>query len=104
MPTMRLSVPQLTRLILLLTALVMLLVALVLPGAVRSQSAPTTALSVFAEAIQQANLRAGPGVDYPQVGTIVAGNKYPLVGRSARFPWYLIALPDTLGWVYKDLV
>jgi uncharacterized protein YraI len=99
---MRLSFQQLSRWILLATALLVVLVALALPRPIRSQTEPTP--NVFAEAIQQANLRAGPGVDYPQVGAIVAGTKYPLVGRSARFPWYLIALPDTLGWVYKDLV
>jgi uncharacterized protein YraI len=102
MPTMRLSYAQLSRVILLALALSTMLGALAQP--VRSQSAPTAPPSVFAEAIQQANLRAGPGIDYPQVGTIVAGTKYPLVGRNARFPWYLIALPETLGWVYKDLV
>ncbi len=101
---MRLSFQQLIRFTLLATILLTLLTALAQPGAVHSQNAPTATPGVFAEAIKQANLRAGPGVDYPQVGTIVAGTKYPLVGRSARFPWYLIALPETLGWVYKDLV
>jgi uncharacterized protein YraI/beta-lactamase class A len=74
------------------------------PGAARSQDLPTAAPVAFAEAIKQANLRAGPGIDYPQVGMIVAGTKYPLVGRNAHFPWYLIMLPDSMGWVYVDLV
>ncbi len=70
---------------------------------------PRVALSqaesaAFAEAINQANLRAGPGLNFAQVGTIFSGTRYPLVGRSARFPWYLIALPGGQGWVYKDLV
>lgn len=60
--------------------------------------------TVFAEAINQANLRAGPGTDFEIVGAIQAGTQYPVIGRSARYPWYLLALPDRQGWVYKDLV
>ncbi|MEP7286795.1 MAG: serine hydrolase [Chloroflexota bacterium] len=59
----------------------------------------------FAEAIGQANLRSGPAVSYSQIGQISVGTKYPIVARSAKFPWYLIALPTgQQGWVYKDLV
>jgi len=57
-----------------------------------------------AEAIQRANLRAGPGINYPIVGEIVKGTRHPVIGRSARFPWLLLQLPDRQGWVFKDLV
>src|SRR5260221_11321860 len=60
--------------------------------------------SPVVEAIKFANVRSGPGVNYLQVGTIYAGKTYPLIGRYARAPWYLIQLPDTQGWVYTDLV
>jgi len=87
---------------LLLSVIVLLIIVLALPGPAHSQNA--TPAPVLAEAIKQANVRSGPGLDFPQVGTIVAGTKYPIIGRSARFPWYLIALPDTNGWVFADLV
>src|SRR5215471_10390411 len=56
------------------------------------------------EAIKFANVRSGPGVNYDRIGTIYAGTTYPLIGRYARAPWYLIQLPDTKGWVYTDVV
>lgn len=60
---------------------------------------------VYAEAIQHANIRSGPGVDYATLGEILAGTKYPIVGRSAHYPWYLITLPTNIqGWVFKDIV
>ncbi len=90
----------------LLLGVVLLLIAiLVWPGTARSQDAATPTIApVMAEAIKQANVRSGPGLDFPQVATIVSGTKYPIIGRSARFPWYLIALTDTNGWVFADLV
>jgi uncharacterized protein YraI len=98
---MSLSLHHLIRLILLGVALAVLATGtFVRPGAVHSQDAPT----VWVEAIQFANVRAGPAVNYPQIGTITAGTKYPMIGRSARFPWYLIQLPETEGWVYVDVV
>ena len=71
---------------------------------VRSQDAPTPVPQVLVEAIQQANLRSGPGIDYDIVAQITSGTKYLMIGRSAQFPWYLVALPNTNGWVYADLV
>ena len=57
-----------------------------------------------AEAIERANLRAGPGIDFPLVGEIVKGTRHPVVGRAARFPWLLIQTPAGPGWVFQDLV
>src|SRR5260221_6016331 len=72
------------------------------PRAVRSQD--STPVPVLVEAIQQANLRSGPGLQYDLIGQIVVGTQYPMIGRSARFPWFLIQLPTTQAWVYADLV
>jgi uncharacterized protein YraI/beta-lactamase class A len=60
--------------------------------------------SVTAEAIGTANVRTGPGIEFDLVGTIASGTQYPIVGRSSRFPWLLIELPNSLGWVFTDLV
>lgn len=79
-------------------ALTALLAALLSLSAAAGQNLPQ------AEAIQRANLRAGPGIDYPIVGEITSGTRYPIIGQSARFPWLLLQLPDRQGWVFKDLV
>lgn len=62
---------------------------------------------VSAEAIQQANLRALPNVESDLVGQIQSGTRYPVIGRSEFFPWYLLADPASgqpIGWVFSDLV
>lgn len=62
---------------------------------------------VRAEAVGQANLRSTPSLDGALVGEIFAGTVYPVIGRSARFPWVLLGDPTTfqpLGWVFQDLV
>src|SRR5215470_2994304 len=62
---------------------------------------------VSAEAIQQANLRAATDVQSNLLGQIVAGNRYPVIGRSQFYPWLLLGNPSNfqpIGWVYTDLV
>lgn len=62
---------------------------------------------VIAEAIGSANLRAGTSTNTEVVGTIEAGIRYPVVGRSARYPWVLlgdIVTFNPIGWVFVDLV
>ncbi len=63
--------------------------------------------NVTAEAIGEANLRATPDVNAELVGHITSGTRYPVVGRSEFYPWYLLADPNSLqpmGWVFADLV
>lgn len=69
-----------------------------------AQTGPT---GVTAEALGMANLRAAPGTDAEVVGQIVAGTRYPVLGRSEFFPWLLLGRVDDsqpLGWVFADLV
>ena len=89
---------------LLVAALLMLILGLLQPESALSQGQPTSRVDVTVEAVGSANLRAGPGLEYALIDTITSGTSYRMVGRSAHFPWYLIALPDTMGWVFKDLV
>jgi uncharacterized protein YraI/beta-lactamase class A len=63
--------------------------------------------AVTAEAVGQANLRATVGTDAPIIGQIVAGTRYPVLGRSEFFPWLLLGDPTSgtpIGWVFQDLV
>lgn len=71
---------------------------------VQGQAAPTTPPEVNVEAILFANVRSGPAIEYDIIGRIEQGTTYRMVGRNSRTPWFLIALPDTLAWVYQDLV
>lgn len=60
---------------------------------------------VFVEAVGQANVRTGPGVDYPVVGEILTGTRYRVIARHTLVPWLRIEYPDAQeAWVYTDLV
>ncbi len=74
-------------------------------GAPRVAAQSTPAPQVYAEAIGQANLRAGPGVEYAQVGTIANGTRYPVLARHVYVPWLRLDVPNTAeAWVFADLV
>lgn len=76
----------------------------VVSGAPPAQLTPT---GVFAEALGEANLRAGPGIEYPVLGQITAGTRYQVIARHELVPWLLIAYPpapDGQAWVFADLV
>lgn len=76
----------------------------VVQSAPDSQETPTA--QVFAEALGQANLRGGPGIDYPVVGEITSGTPYVVLARHALVPWTRLAVPSIVGeaWVYNDLI
>jgi SH3-like domain-containing protein len=62
---------------------------------------------VTAEALGQANLRATTDVNADLLGSIEAGTRYPVIGRSEFFPWLLLGDPVTaapMGWVFAELV
>ena len=64
-------------------------------------------VTVTAEAVGQANLRAAPDVNADLLGQIVSGTSYPVIGRSELYPWVLLEDPTSqqpMGWVYNDLV
>ncbi|MEW6579360.1 MAG: serine hydrolase [Chloroflexota bacterium] len=68
-----------------------------------AQSAPLR--EVYAEAIGQANLRAGPGVEYAQVGAIASGTRYRVLARHVYVPWLRLDVPGGAeAWVFADLV
>lgn len=82
--------------------LIVIVAASVLPALATWQTS-----SVTAEAVGQANLRAYFDVASDLVGEIQVGTRYPIIGRSQFYPWYLLGDPSTqqpLGWVYGELV
>ena len=47
-------------------------------------------------------VRAGPGVDYPQVGTLAPGATVEIIGRNAAGSWWQVvfpAVPGGKGWI-----
>jgi uncharacterized protein YraI len=74
---------------------------LAVPVSQARQAAP----DVYAEAVGQANLRGGPGLDYPVVGEITAGTRYRVLARHTLVPWLRLEVAATgEAWVYNDLV
>ncbi len=62
---------------------------------------------ITAQALGQANLRAGDNINSALIGEITAGTAYPVLGRSQFYPWLLLGSPGTtspIGWVYETLV
>jgi hypothetical protein len=75
------------------------------PTVTSSPSGPMAVMKVGTES--QANLRAGPGIFYDQVGVLLAGQRLPALGRSSGGDWVQVAYPGAPGgvaWVYANLV
>ncbi|MGQ9841001.1 MAG: SH3 domain-containing protein [Anaerolineae bacterium] len=60
----------------------------------------------FAEltARANANVRSGPGTDYPQIGQLRAGATYRITGRDEGGNWWQFSYDGREGWVFGDLV
>ena len=50
---------------------------------------------ITAQALGQANLRAGDNINSALIGEITAGTAYPVLGRSQFYPWLLLGSPGT---------
>lgn len=90
---------------LIIFALLALLSILISVSTVNPTFAQTS--TVTAEAVGQANLRAATDTTAEKLGEIFTGTRYPVIGRSALYPWILLADPTTnqpIGWVFLDLM
>ena len=54
--------------------------------------------------VEGANLRAGPGTDFPIVGGLYQNESAALLGRNQTGDWLQLQLPASLGWIYAPLV
>ena len=55
--------------------------------------------------VEGANLRAGPGTDFPVVGGLYQNESAPLLGRNQTGDWLQIQLPAMAsGWIFATLV
>ena len=70
-------------------------------------STPSGPIGIVTTEYDQVNVRSGPGVEYPTVGVLVAGQHVPVFGRSAGGNWVLVAYPGIPGgtaWIYSYLI
>ncbi len=101
---------QETRVWLASTVLVLLLALILASTSAPAAGAPAaqmTPTNILAEAIGEANLRSGPGIEYSLLGTISNGTRYRVFGQHEIFPWLLIEYPpapEGKAWVFADLV
>lgn len=60
---------------------------------------------VLLEALAEANVRAQPDTESERLGTIRAGDTYPVIGRYFRwFQFQYNQSPTGIGWVFDELV
>jgi len=53
------------------------------------------------------NLRGGPGVSYPVIGTVQAQTNYGVSERNADNSWWLLCCPgpgESAGWIRDDMI
>lgn len=55
-----------------------------------------------ASASTELNVRSGPGVQYPVIGSIVAGSDVSVLGCIDSANWCEIQTPGIAGWAYGD--
>lgn len=52
-----------------------------------------------------ANLRSGPGMNYPRIGRLPLGESMEIVGRNSDSSWWLVATPNgSVAWVANTAV
>ena len=54
--------------------------------------------------VEGANLRAGPGTDFPVVGGLYQNESAPLLGRNQTGDWLQVQLPAMPRWIFATLV
>ena len=65
---------------------------------------PAVPPAVITVIVEGANLRAGPGTDYPVVGGLYQNAQAALLGRNQSGDWLQIELPTGPAWIFAPLV
>lgn len=64
----------------------------------------TPAAPAFVVSNAVANVRAGPGTDYPVIGQVRQGEAFAITGRNASGSWWEFAFGQRTGWISASLV
>jgi hypothetical protein len=66
---------------------------------------PTRVSSAWVKSIDEyTNIRSGPGVNFPIIGTLSNGKVVPVTGKTYDLEWLQISVDGLSGWVYKNVV
>lgn len=66
------------------------------------QASPTTS-GPMVVALFPANVRSGPGVNYPPIGGLDSGSQAEAIGRDASGTWYVISYAGGRGWISNQV-
>lgn len=69
-----------------------------------SSPSPTPRPVMATITTQVLNVRGGPGTNYPIIGQVLQGERYPILARNAAGTWWRIDFDGVPGWVYAALV
>ncbi len=73
------------------------------PDASQPVSAPVNQAQLIAPG--PVNIRSGPGIDHPVIGTLNPNTVMPIVGRNSDASWWQIEITNgTMGWVSNAVV
>jgi hypothetical protein len=75
------------------------------PTATPAPTATNTPAAPYVVANKAANLRSGPGTNYPLVGSAAVGKQYEITGRSRDGAWLEICcVKNAPAWIAKSVV
>lgn len=78
---------------------------LIEPSAILQATAEPTSTSNATVTVGQANVRLGPGTNYPTIGTVAKGDNISAIGLNSDKNWVQIQLADgSVGWIGSGLV
>lgn len=77
------------------------ILAATITATVEATPVPAATTVVSPTTTTDANLRAGPGTEFPVIGGTVTGQTINIVGRNADATWWRL---DNTGWLFGDLV
>ena len=66
--------------------------------------APTLTGPAVTVLVEGANVRSGPGTDFPVVGGLYENEQAALLGRNLGGDWVQVELPESVGWIFAPLV
>ena len=66
--------------------------------------APTLTGPAITVLVEGANVRAGPGTDFPVVGGLYENEQAALLARNPGGDWVQVQLPESVGWIFAQLV
>jgi uncharacterized protein YgiM (DUF1202 family) len=70
------------------------------PTALVTPTTPITVQLTVTDTNDFANVRSGPGLTFPILGTLNKGQTAPVIGRLANGTWWQIMFNSKPGWVY----